>query len=64
MTSGQRLFQEIVVWRRLSHPNVLPVLGISPKLFPLCVVTEWMINGNIVDFVFNNPEINCLHLVC
>ena len=33
--SWQRLFSEIVVWRRLSHPNVLPVLGISPQLFPL-----------------------------
>ena len=61
--SWQRLFQEIVIWRCLSHPNVLPVLGISPKLFPLCIVSEWMINGNILDFTSAHPEANRLRLV-
>ena len=59
----QRLFQEIVVWRRLSHSNVLPVLGVSPKLFPLCVVTEWMTDGNILDFTSSHPKVNRLRLV-
>ena len=61
--SWQRLFQEIVIWRRLSHPNVLPVLGVSPKLFPLCVVSEWMDNENILDFTSKNLEANRLRLV-
>ena len=61
--SRQRLFQEIVIWRRLSHPNVLPVLGVSPQLFPLCIVTEWTINGNIMDFTSKHPEVNRLRLV-
>ena len=61
--SWQRLFQEIVIWRRLSHPNVLPALGISPKLFPLCVITEWMVDGNIMDFTSKHPEVNRLRLV-
>ena len=59
----KRLFHEIVIWRRLSHPNVLPVLGVSPKLFPLCIVSEWMIDGNIMDFVSKHPEVNRLRLV-
>ena len=59
----QRLFQEIVIWRRLSHPNILPMLGVSPKLFPLCVITEWMVDGNIMDFTSKNPEVNRLRLV-
>lgn len=62
--SRQRLFQETTVWRRLSHPNVLPVLGVTPKFFPLRVVTEWMINGNIMDFTHKHPEVNRLYLVC
>ena len=53
-----------MIWRRLSHPNVLPVLGVSPKLFPLCVVAEWMINGDITEFTSKQPEVNRLHLVC
>ena len=60
----QRLFQEIVIWRRLSYPNVLPVLDVSPKLFPLCVITEWMANGNIVEFISKHLEVNHLRLVC
>ncbi|KAF9648289.1 kinase-like protein [Thelephora ganbajun] len=59
----QRLFQEIVIWRRLSHPNILPVLGVSQKLFPLCVITEWMTDGNIMDFTSERPEVNRLRLL-
>ncbi|KAF9781279.1 kinase-like domain-containing protein [Thelephora terrestris] len=59
----KRLFQEIVIWRRLSHPNVLPVLGISPKLFPLCIVSEWMVDGNILQFTTQRPEVNRLRLL-
>jgi len=61
--SWQRLFQEIIIWRRLSHPNVLPVLGVSLELFPLCIITEWMVDGNIVDFTSEHPEVNPLRLV-
>ena len=61
--SWQRLFQEIVIWRRLSHQNVLPVLGVSPKLFPLCTITVWVINGNVMDYTSKHPEVNRLHLV-
>jgi len=61
--SGQCLFQEIVIWRHLSHLNILPTLGVSPKLFPLCVITEWMIDRNIMDFILKHPEVNRLHLV-
>ncbi|KAF9648291.1 kinase-like protein [Thelephora ganbajun] len=59
----QCLFQEIVIWRRLSHPNVLPVLGVSLELFPLCVITEWMIDGDIMDFTSKHPEVNRLRLL-
>ena len=58
------LAPKVADWRLLSHPNVLPVLGTSPKLFPLCIVSEWMINGNIMIFAARYcPEINRLRLV-
>ena len=52
-----------MIWGRLSHPNVLPVLGVSLKLSPLWVITEWMINGNIMDFTPKHPGVNRLRLV-
>jgi hypothetical protein len=39
------------------------VLGVSPKLFPLCVITEWMDDGNIMGFTAKHPEANRLRLV-
>ena len=39
------------------------MLGVSPELFPLCVVTEWMVNGNIMDFISTHREANRLRLV-
>ncbi|KAF9781352.1 kinase-like domain-containing protein [Thelephora terrestris] len=59
----KRLFQQLVIWRRLSHPNVLPVLGISPELFPLCIVSGWMIDGNILDFMSAHPKVSRLRLL-
>ena len=61
--SWQRLFQKIIIWRRLSRPNVLPVLGVPQKLFPLCVITGWTVDGNITDFTQKHPEANRLRLV-
>ncbi|KAF9781369.1 kinase-like domain-containing protein [Thelephora terrestris] len=59
----KRLFKEIVIWRRLSHPNVLPVLGISPELSPLCIISEWMSDGNILEFTWAHPKVNRLRLL-
>ena len=61
--SCQHLFQEILIWRRLTHPNILPVLGVSPKLFPLCIISGWMIDGNIMSFILKHPRVNRLRLV-
>ncbi|KZP24284.1 kinase-like protein, partial [Athelia psychrophila] len=59
--------REAVIWRQLSHPNVLPFDGIfhlgasgSPKL---CLVSPWMKNGNLSDFLSSiAPEIDCVPL--
>jgi len=57
------LSREVVTWRRLSHQNVLPVLGISSKLFPSGVGSEWIVDGNIKDFTLNHPEVNRLRFL-
>lgn len=41
----------------------MPVLGVSTEPFPLCVVTKWMVEGNIANFTLKHPEVNRLHLV-
>lgn len=49
----QRFFREAVAWRHLQHPNILPLLGVDMDLqqHNLVMVSEWMIHGNINEFV-------------
>jgi len=51
------------MWRRISHPNIVPFLGVSESHAPLCMVSEWMPNGNVRDYVGKNPETSRLQLV-
>ncbi|KAF8176647.1 kinase-like domain-containing protein [Mycena galopus ATCC 62051] len=47
--------REAVLWRQLSHPNVLPFLGLYYIENRLCLVSPWMPNGHIVEFLKNAP---------
>jgi len=42
-----RRSEEVVIWRLLSHPNVVPLLGVLESLFPSqwCMVSEGMSQG-------------------
>ncbi|KAF9784796.1 kinase-like domain-containing protein [Thelephora terrestris] len=61
----KRLCREIIGWKHLSHPNILPLLGVSVSMDPYCfrILTRWMINGNITEYARSNPEVNRLQLL-
>lgn len=61
----QRLCREIITWKHLSHPNILPMLGVSISADNHCfrILTEWMPNGNITLYARSNPAANRLQLV-
>ena len=61
----QRFCREIITWKRLSHPNILPLLGISFSMEPCFfrMVSPWMKNGSIVEYARSNPGVNRLQLV-
>ena len=50
-------------WKYISHPNVLPFLGISESLFWFSIITPWLPNGNIVQYTKNDPWVDRLQLV-
>ena len=60
---SQRFCREVVVWKTLRHPNVLPLLGVTMTENRLVVVSEWMANGNINEFVKVNIGVDRLGLV-
>ena len=51
------------MWKRLAHPNIVPLIGVSEGPAPLSMVSEWMPNGNVRDYVKKNPETSRIHLV-
>ena len=52
------------MWKALCHPNVLPLLGVTMTDTRFVMVSEWMANGNINQFVKTNIDADRLGLVC
>ena len=51
------------MWSTLRHPNVLSLLGVMMTDASFAMVSEWMANGNINEFVRAHPSADRLELV-
>ncbi|KAF9003246.1 kinase-like domain-containing protein [Cyathus striatus] len=54
-------FKEAILWRRLAHRNLLPFYGIyhlGDSGGRICLVSPWMNNGNITQYLQRNPGVN------
>ncbi|KAJ6499804.1 kinase-like domain-containing protein [Mycena vulgaris] len=47
--------REALIWRQLSHPNLLPFVGLYYLDGRLCLVSPWMENGDLPQFLRNAP---------
>jgi len=63
MVIVQRFCKEVVTWKSLRHPNVLPLLGVTMDKKVFAMVSEWMVNGNINEFVKAHWDANRFELV-
>ncbi|KAJ6598279.1 kinase-like domain-containing protein [Mycena vulgaris] len=43
--------REALIWRQLSHPNLLPFFGLYYLENRLCLVAPWMENGNVFEYL-------------
>ena len=59
----QRFCREGVTWKHLRHPNILPLLGVTLNEQRFALVSEWMENGNINEFIKRDEGINRTKLV-
>lgn len=62
---NQWLCREIIIWKHLSHKNILPLLGVFVSADSRCfrILTEWMSNGNVIRYAKLYPKENRLRLV-
>lgn len=61
------LSHEALLWGQLSHPNILPFYGIhinEVRRSRFGLVSPWMENGNVVNYVKQNPGVPRIPLVC
>lgn len=66
MINVQEFSTEIILWRQLCHPNVLPFHGVyylDDLHTRVCLISPWMKNGNIVQFLKNAPDSDHVLLV-
>ena len=52
-----------MTWKTLQHPNILPLIGVTVSEAHFAMVSEWMANGNVNEFVKETPDANRLKLV-
>jgi len=58
-----------VIWKRLEHQNIVPLLGIASTPLPgitsttLQLISEWMPGGVLTEHVKNNPDADRPRLV-
>lgn len=52
-----------MTWKALRHPNVVPLLGVTMTNNQFMMVSEWMSNGNINEFIKAHGDANRFELV-
>ena len=52
-----------MAWKALRHPNILPLLGVVMSGTQFAMVSRWMSNGNINQFVKAHQDVNRFELV-
>ena len=52
-----------MTWKALRHQNVLPLLGVTMTNNQFAMVSEWMVNGNISEFIKTHRDANRFELV-
>lgn len=63
---SQPFLREAVLWGQLSHPNVVSFLGIyrlGDQRDRIGLVSPWMENGNLDEYLVKNPKADCHILV-
>jgi hypothetical protein len=49
------------MWKRLAHPNIVPLLGVT--ITPFQLISNWMSGGDLPDYIDKNADVNRLNLV-
>ncbi|KAJ7141696.1 kinase-like domain-containing protein [Mycena crocata] len=56
----RKFYREALVWKRLRHSYIVPLIGIDTESFPssFCMVSPWMKNGTVIKYLTGIGEAN------
>lgn len=54
--SPQAFLEEAVIMRKCRHSNLVPLYGVCSQEEPLLIITEFMRNGSLLEYLRNNTE--------
>ncbi|KAL5498961.1 hypothetical protein ACEPAH_1479 [Sanghuangporus vaninii] len=57
------LRKELSVWSKLRHANILPLLGFVKEGDYPSVISEWMENGTVKQYMKSNPSVDPVPLI-
>ncbi|QRV89040.1 mitogen activated protein kinase kinase kinase [Ceratobasidium sp. AG-Ba] len=52
----KRIARELHAWSRLKHPNVLELLGLALFRQRVAMISLWMANGTLLEYIKHNPQ--------
>ena len=59
--ASQMLCQEAVLWKRLKHPNILSLLGVT--IHPPRLISDWISGEDLPSYIETNPGADRVGLV-
>lgn len=54
--SPQAFLDEAIIMRKCRHPKLVPCYGVCSQEEPLLIITEYMCNGSLLDYLRSNRE--------
>jgi len=59
----RRAFREMKAWQGLQHRNVLPFIGLYIQEEKVYMLSPWMEQGDMTQFLEHNPEVDRMKLI-
>ena len=57
----QTFHQVTVAWKHLTHPNIVPLLGVT--IDPPQLISDWMPGGDLTEYIASHPDTDRMGLV-
>jgi len=58
----QKFCEEVVTWKYLKHPNIVPLQGVTITPSPQ-LISDWILGESLTEYIKNNPGEDRLGLV-